>query len=212
MSNRLLIVEDESAIREMLGFALARAGYDYREAADAEEAYAMVTDELPLLILLDLLLPGQSGIEFARCLKRSEATRGIPIIILTALGDETDKLKGLEVGDDYMTKPFSPNELLARIKAILRRTTPHATDDPLEMDDLRLDPARHLVTIKDRIIGISPTEFRLLHFFMAHPERVYSRAQLLDRVWGNNVYIEERTVDVHIRRLRRAWKSKATTG
>jgi len=204
MATKLLIVEDESAIREMIGFALSRAGYAYQEAADAEQAEALVLQEPPLLILLDWMLPGQSGIDFARRLKKSEATRHVPIIILTARGEEADKVKGLEVGaDDYVTKPFSPNELLARIKAVLRRTTPQATDDALEIGGLHLDPASHLVTSAGHTVPIGPTEFRLLHFFMTHAERVYSRAQLLDLVWGSNVYVEERTVDVHIRRLRK---------
>ena len=205
MTQKLLIVEDESAVREMIGFTLSRAGYDYEEAADAEQAQILVTREVPLLILLDWMLPGLSGIEFARRLKKTESTRKVPIIILTARGEEEDKIKGLEVGaDDYVTKPFSPNELLARIKAVLRRTTPQATDDIIEANGLCLDPGSHLVYADDKTVILGPTEFRLLHFFMTHAERVYSRGQLLDLVWGSNVYVEERTVDVHILRLRKA--------
>jgi len=205
MPNKLLIVEDEPAVREMIGFALARAGYDYEEAGDAEQAYTLVTRELPTLILLDWMLPGQSGLELARRLRRSEHAAKVPIILLTARGEESDKIKGLEIGaDDYITKPFSPKELLARIKAVLRRTAPEATDDVLEAGDLRLDPASRLVSSSGITIDLGPTEFRLLHFFMSHAERVYSRSQLLDLVWGSNVYVEERTVDVHIRRLRKA--------
>lgn len=205
MPNKLLIIEDEAAIREMIGFALSRAGYAYSEAADAEQAHAMVTQDPPLLILLDWMLPGQSGIDFARRLRKTDHGSKIPIIILTARGEEEDKIKGLEVGaDDYITKPFSPNELLARIKAVLRRTAPQAIDDILEVNGLRLDPGSRTVMVDDVAVEMGPTEFRILHFFMTHPERVYSRAQLLDLVWGSNVYIEERTVDVHIRRLRKA--------
>lgn len=205
MSSKLLIVEDEPAVRDMLGFALSRAGYDYEEATDAEQAMAMVTHELPLLILLDWMLPGQSGIDFARRLKKTEFSRKVPIIILTARGEEEDKIKGLEVGaDDYITKPFSPNELLARIKAVLRRIAPQATDDIIEAAGLRVDPGSRLVYAGDEAVMLGPTEFRLLHFFMTHAERVYSRGQLLDLVWGSNVYVEERTVDVHILRLRKA--------
>lgn len=205
MPHKLLIVEDEPAVREMIGFALSRAGYDYEEAVDAEQAQEAVTRELPLLILLDWMLPGQSGIEFARRLKKTEFSRKVPIIILTARGEEEDKVKGLEVGaDDYVTKPFSPNELLARIKAVLRRTAPQATDDIIEAGGLRVDPASRHVYAGDDTVALGPTEFRLLHFFMTHVERVYSRSQLLDLVWGSNVYVEERTVDVHILRLRKA--------
>ncbi len=202
---RLLIVEDEPAIREMIGLALARAGHEYDEAADAEQAQTIVEAQCPLLILLDLMLPGLSGIDYARRLRKAEVTRHLPIIMLTAMGEPADKVKGLEVGaDDYITKPFSPNELLARIKAVLRRTAPQATDDVLEVNGLRLDPGSYIVSMGDSRIKLGPTEFRLLHFFMTHTERVYTRTQLLDLEWGSNVYVEERTVDVHIRRLRKA--------
>lgn len=205
MANHILIVEDEPAIREMIGLSLSRAGYQYREAADAEQAQAIITSELPVLILLDLLLPGVSGIDFARRLKQSDFARHVPIIMLTAMGEPEDKVKGLEIGaDDYIAKPFSPKELLARIKAVLRRTSPQTTDDIIEVDELRLDPGNRLVSLKGQRLAMGPTEFRLLHFFMTHADRVYSRGQLLDLVWGNNVYVEERTVDVHIRRLRKA--------
>ncbi len=207
MANTILIVDDEPAICEMIGFALARAGYDHSEAHNTEQAQAKITAEPPVLILLDWMLPGLSGIDFARRLKREEATRGIPIIMLTARGEEADKIKGLETGaDDYITKPFSPNELLARIRAVLRRTAPQATDDAIEIDNLHLDPISHRVSSRGHALEMGPTEFRLLHFFMTHAGRVYSRSQLLDLVWGRNVYIGERTVDVHIRRLRLALK------
>jgi two-component system phosphate regulon response regulator PhoB len=156
-------------------------------------------------VLLDWMLPGLSGVDFARRLKKEEATRQIPVIMLTARGDEMDKVKGFEVGaDDYVTKPFSPRELVARIKAVLRRAAPEVSDKPIEIGGLWLDPGSHRVTVGGESVDLGPTEFRMLHFFMSHPERVYSRSQLLDKVWGNDVYIEERTVDVHIRRLRKA--------
>jgi two-component system phosphate regulon response regulator PhoB len=204
MSGKILIVEDEAAIREMLRFALSRAGYETLEAADAEQAQQQILRAVPDLILLDWMLPKVSGIDYARQLKRSEYTQGIPIIILTACGEEEDKVRGLEVGaDDYVTKPFSPRELLARIKAVLRRSAPQATDETIELNGLELDPASHRVLARGERIEIGPTEFRLLHFFMTHPERVYSRRQLLDMIWGIDAYVEERTVDVHIRRLRK---------
>jgi two-component system phosphate regulon response regulator PhoB len=168
----------------------------------------MVRDALPDVILLDWMLPGTSGLAYARRLRGAERTRRIPIIMLTARAEERDKLEGLESGaDDYLTKPFSPKELLARIKAVLRRRAPELTDDAVEIAGLRLDPATHLVVGNGREIALGPTEFRLLHFFMTHPERVHSRTQLLDRVWGDHVFVEERTVDVHIRRLRQALES-----
>ncbi|MDO9372228.1 MAG: phosphate regulon transcriptional regulator PhoB [Gammaproteobacteria bacterium] len=204
MTNRILVVEDEAAISEMVGLALARAGYEYDIAHDAEQALALIAQQPPLLIVLDWMLPGLSGIDLARRVKREERTRAIPIIMLTARGEEADKVRGLEVGaDDYLTKPFSLSELLARIKAVLRRTAPQATDDVIEVEGLRLDPVSHVVTGHGRALAMGPTEFRLLHFFMSHAGRVYSRNQLLDLVWGSNVYVGERTVDVHIRRLRK---------
>ncbi|PWV62477.1 phosphate regulon transcriptional regulator PhoB [Plasticicumulans acidivorans] len=202
---RILVVEDEQPIREMVSFALGNAGYATAEAADARAAQAMIADRLPDLILLDWMLPGTSGIEFARRLKKDELTREVPIIMLTARAEEEDKIHGLESGaDDYVTKPFSPRELVARIKAVLRRGGPQAGEEALEANGLKLDPVSHRVTADDVDVDIGPTEYRLLEFFMSHPERVYSRSQLLDRVWGSNVYVEERTVDVHIRRLRKA--------
>ncbi|MCG2633815.1 MAG: phosphate regulon transcriptional regulator PhoB [Gammaproteobacteria bacterium] len=205
MSETILIVEDEPAICSMLEFALNNAGYDCRVAGDAAIAQQSILDDPPLLILLDWMLPGLSGIDFARRLKQDDFTRLTPIIMLTAKGEEADKVKGLESGaDDYLTKPFSPRELIARIKAVLRRTAPHATDETVNLGGLTLDPGRHRVNSPTGELRLGPTEFRLLHFFMTHPERAYSRSQLLDMVWGQNVYIEDRTVDVHIRRLREA--------
>ena len=203
-AKQILIVEDEQPIREMIGFALDSAGYVIREAADARQAQAAIAEQLPDLILLDWMLPGTSGIDYARRLKREDLTREIPVIILTARAEEEDKIHGLESGaDDYVTKPFSPRELIARIKAVMRRGGALGEDAVLEANGLQLDIAGHRVTANDQTLEIGPTEYRLLAFFMSHTERVYSRSQLLDRVWGSNVYVEERTVDVHIRRLRK---------
>ncbi len=205
MPGKILIVEDEAAIRQMVCLALAQSGYACLEAADAGEAQAQVLEQLPDLILLDWMLPGVSGVEYARRLRREKLTRGIPIIMLTARVEEEDKVRGLDAGaDDYITKPFSTRELLARIKALLRRSTPHAAEVALDVDGLQLDPATHRVMAGSIPITLGPTEFRLLQFFMSHPERVHSRERLLNDVWGDNVYVEERTVDVHIRRLRKA--------
>lgn len=201
----ILIVEDEQAIREMVQFSLSSVGFQLVEAADISEAQEAIAVRLPDLVLLDWMLPGMSGIDYARRLKRQELTREIPIIMLTARAEEEDKIRGLEIGaDDYITKPFSPRELTARIRAVLRRGTPGAGEEVLEVDGLRMDIASHRVTSSGQSLEISPTEYRLLEFFMSHPERVYTRSQLLDQVWGSNVYVEERTVDVHIRRLRQA--------
>ena len=201
----VLIVDDEAPIREMIAVALEMADYDYLEAADAREAHALIVDKQPDLILPDWMLPGTSGVELARRLKKEEATAEIPIIMLTAKVEEDNKIQGLEVGaDDYITKPFSPRELVARLKAVLRRTTPPGVETPIEVDGLTLDPVGHRVTTETGALNIGPTEYRLLQFFMTHQERVYTRSQLLDQVWGGNVYVEERTVDVHIRRLRKA--------
>ncbi|WP_144820650.1 phosphate regulon transcriptional regulator PhoB [Marinobacter piscensis] len=201
----VLIVDDEPAIREMITVALEMADYICIEAADAREAHALIVDRQPDIILLDWMLPGTSGIELARRLKKEETTAEIPIIMLTAKVEEDNKIRGLEVGaDDYITKPFSPRELIARLKAVLRRATPPGIDVPIEVDGLTLDPSSHRVTVNDSALNIGPTEYRLLQFFMTHQERVYTRSQLLDQVWGGNVYVEERTVDVHIRRLRKA--------
>ncbi|HEX6928731.1 MAG TPA: phosphate regulon transcriptional regulator PhoB [Gammaproteobacteria bacterium] len=201
----ILVVEDEDAIREMVAFSLKRAGFEVREAADCVAARLAITDHVPDLVLLDWMLPDISGIEFARSLKREDNTREIPIVMLTARGDEDDKVRGLDAGtDDYITKPFSSRELVARIRAVLRRAAPGRGDDLLEADGLVMNTSSHRVTANGTTVELGPTEFRLLRFFMGHPERVFSRGQLLDRVWGGNVYVEERTVDVHIRRLRKA--------
>jgi two-component system, OmpR family, phosphate regulon response regulator PhoB len=205
MPANILLVEDEPAIQELIAANLTRAGHTVMRAADAEIALRIVRDALPDLVLLDWMLPGISGIELARRLRADERTRAIPIIMLTARSDEQDKVSGLEIGaDDYITKPFSPRELVARIKAVLRRRAPQTTEDAVTLGGLRLDPATHRVSAGDTGINLGPTEFRLLHFLMTHAERVHSRAQLLDQVWGDHVFVEERTVDVHIRRLRSA--------
>jgi two-component system, OmpR family, phosphate regulon response regulator PhoB len=205
MQANILVVEDESAIQELIAINLEQAGQRASRAGSAEQAMEMIQLELPDLILLDWMLPGQSGIEFARRLRGESRTRKVPIIMLTARGEEEDKLRGLETGaDDYITKPFSVRELQARIKAVLRRRAPEITDDVIEYHGLKLDPASHRITGKGKDLQMGPTEFRLLHFFLTHAERVYSRTQLLDHVWGDHVFIEERTVDVHIRRLRAA--------
>ncbi|UXY16372.1 phosphate regulon transcriptional regulator PhoB [Chitiniphilus purpureus] len=205
MPANILLVEDEPAIQELIAFNLTQAGHHVMRADSVETAQHLVRNALPDLILLDWMLPGTSGIDFARRLRGEERTRQIPLIMLTARSDEQDKIAGLETGaDDYITKPFSPRELQARIKAVLRRRAPQATDDLVQVLGLQLDPATHRVTGNGQPIDLGPTEFRLLHFFMTHPERVHSRAQLLDQVWGDHVFVEERTVDVHIRRLRSA--------
>ena len=201
----ILIVEDEADIQELIAYNLEKAGHAAVRADDAEQALELVRAELPHLIVIDWMLPGMSGIELARWLKANKRTESIPLIMVTARGSEQDKLAGLEIGaDDYMTKPFSPRELNARVKAVLRRRAPQVTDDSVEVDGLRLDPVSHRVTTNGAALVLGPTEFRLLHFFMTHPDRVYSRTQLLDNVWGDHVFVEERTVDVHIRRLRKA--------
>ena len=205
MPATILLVEDEPAIQELIAANLMRAGHHVVRAGDAETAQRIVRDALPDLILLDWMLPGMSGVEFARRLRGEERTRTIPLIMLTARGEEQDKVMGLESGaDDYITKPFSPRELVARIKAVLRRRAPETTEDAVEIGGLRLDPATHRLAANGNPVNLGPTEFRLLHFLMTHPERVHSRAQLLDQVWGDHVFVEERTVDVHIRRLRSA--------
>jgi two-component system phosphate regulon response regulator PhoB len=204
-TKQILIVEDEKPIREMIAFGLRRAGFDVLEAEDCKAARARIADKRPDLLLVDWMLPDMSGLELTRSLKRDKETREVPVIMLTARADEQDKVSGLEGGaDDYVTKPFSPRELLARINAVLRRTLPNGTEERIEIEGLVLDGASHRVMAGDQTVVLGPTEFRLLSFFMTHPERVYSRNQLLDRVWGGNVYVEERTVDVHIRRLRKA--------
>ena len=205
MAATILVVEDEPAIQELIAYNLKQAGHQPLRADNAEQALTLVANALPDLVLLDWMLPGLSGIEFARRLRADKRTRAIPIIMLTARSDEQDKLQGLEAGaDDYITKPFSPRELNARIKAVLRRRAPEMTDDMVQLGGLKLDPASHRVTGNGEPVDLGPTEFRLLHFLMTHAERVHSRTQLLDQVWGDHVFVEERTVDVHIRRLRKA--------
>lgn len=203
--SRVLVVEDESAIAELISLNLRHAGYEVTLAASAEQAQAAVDGVLPDLVLLDWMLPGQSGLALARRWRGDARTRELPIIMLTARADETDKVAGLDAGaDDYLAKPFSTNELMARIRAVLRRKAPEALDSAVELSGLRLDPGTRRVSRGDVELKLGPTEFRLLHFLMTHPERVHSRAQLLDRVWGDHVFIEERTVDVHVKRLREA--------
>jgi len=202
---RILLVEDEPAIQELIVCNLELAGHEAVRADSAERALESVRGSLPDLVLLDWMLPGMSGIDFARRLRAERRTRDVPIIFLTARSEERDKLAGLDLGaDDYVTKPFSPRELLARVKAVLRRRAPQSTDDAVEIEGLTLDPGSHRVSGNGVHLDLGPTEFRLLHFLMTHSERVHSRAQLLDRVWGDHVFVEERTVDVHIRRLRQA--------
>ena len=200
----ILVVDDDPAIREMIKLALTRGGYEVQEAGNTLDARQTIARQIPDLILLDWMLPGQSGFEFARALQRDSAHRQIPVIMLTARGQEEDKVAALETGaDDYVAKPFSVSELLARIKAVLRRTLRDSDGEILETGTLRLDPTTHRVSINNTSLELAPMEFQLLQFFMAHPERVYNRQQLIDRVWGTSVWVEERTVDVHIRRLRK---------
>ena len=200
----ILVVEDEEAIREMLMIVLQQSGFEVMAAADAKEAQRVLEQNKTDLILLDWMLPGISGVEWARRLKKESLYRDVPIILLTARGEEEDKVRGLEIGaDDYMTKPFSPKELVARIKAVLRRTGKINDLGQIVLSDLVLDTEQHRLSIGIEQLDVSPTEFRLMQFFMTHPDKVYSRSQLLDHVWGSNIYIEERTVDVHIRRLRK---------
>ena len=205
---KILIVDDEPAIRDMIGITLDLAGFKSAAAETAQQAYVDIVDNRPDLILLDWMLPGGSGIELARRLKRDELTADLPIIMLTAKTSEDNKVQGLDVGvDDYVTKPFSPRELVARIRAVLRRTTGNQQDKVLRVFDLQLDPSSHRITIEDKPVDMGPTEFKLLRFFMTHQEKVFSRDHIQDQVWGSNVYLEERTVDVHIRRLRKALSS-----
>ena len=201
----VLVVEDEPQVQELVAVNLEHAGYDVRRAGSVEEAERCIRAELPDVVVLDWMLPGESGLAYARRLRSDGRTRDLPILMLTARTLEQDKLSGLEAGaDDYLTKPFSPKELAARIKAVLRRRAPQRSGDAVEIAGLRLDPASHRVSAGETRLALSPAEFRLLHFLMTHPGRVYSRTQLLDQVWGDHIYIEERTVDVHIRRLRKA--------
>jgi two-component system, OmpR family, phosphate regulon response regulator PhoB len=204
-ASKILVVEDEQPIREMIAFGLKRAGFEVTAAPDCRAARAALADQRPDLMLVDWMLPDSTGLELTRSLKRDRDTRELPIIMLTARAEESDKIAGLDGGaDDYITKPFSPRELLSRINALLRRTIAQPGDEPLVVGPLLLDRGAHRVRVADRDVTLGPTEYRLLEFFMNHAERVYNRAQLLDRVWGGNVYVEERTVDVHIRRLRKA--------
>ncbi|HVV96567.1 MAG TPA: phosphate regulon transcriptional regulator PhoB [Rhodanobacteraceae bacterium] len=204
MQKHILIVEDETAIRDMVAFALRKAGMEAMHAMDARAAQAAIGERVPDLILLDWMLPGMSGLDLARRLRKDDLTREVPIIMLTARGEETDRVSGLDAGvDDYVVKPFSTRELLARIRAVMRRTHGEDAEGIVELGGLRIDSAAHRVFAGEQPVQIGPTEYRLLHFFMTHPERVYTRSQLLDHVWGGGVYVEERTVDVHIRRLRK---------
>jgi two-component system, OmpR family, phosphate regulon response regulator PhoB len=204
-AKQILVVEDERPIREMIAFGLRRAGFEVREAADARSGRAEVANKLPDLLLVDWMLPDTSGLEFTRALKRDRETRELPVIMLTARAEEGDKVAGLEGGaDDYITKPFSPRELLARINAVLRRAMPAEGAERIDIEGLVLDQSSQRVSAGERTVALGPTEYRMLAFFMTHAERVYTREQLLDRVWGGNVYVEERTIDVHIRRLRKA--------
>jgi len=207
---RVLVVDDEDSILKVVDYALSQAGYEVHTARDGNGAEFMCSQINPDLVILDVMLPGKSGLDIAKDLR---ASSDVPIIMLSARGDEVDRVLGLEFGaDDYVTKPFSPRELKARIKAVLRRRAPEAAQEPLEVGPLKLDPATHRVTVDGRPVTVGPTEFRLLRFFLARPERVHSRTQLLDQVWGDQVYIEERTVDVHIRRLRLALEPVGLAG
>ena len=203
--NRILIIDDEPAIREMVAMALELADFEVLEAENAQQGHEIIVDERPDLVLLDWMLPAVSGIELARRLKKDDATNEIPIIMLTAKNDEDNKIQGLDVGaDDYITKPFSTRELISRIKAVLRRMNSTVAEKAIDVEGLCLDPVSHRISANDHPIDMGPTEYRLLEFFMTHQERAYSRTQLLDQVWGANVYVEDRTIDVHIRRLRKA--------
>ncbi|MFL2559962.1 MAG: phosphate regulon transcriptional regulator PhoB [Gammaproteobacteria bacterium] len=211
MAAKILIIEDELAVREMLSFTLKSTGFNTLEAGDSESALDLIRKHNIDLILLDWMLPGKAGIEISRLLRASSETKSIPIIMLTAKSEESDKILGLESGaDDYITKPFSPKELVARIKALLRRSAPETDMEIVNYGNITLNPMTHKVKDGDENINLGPTEFKLLHFFMTHPDRVYSRAQLLDLVWGRNIYVEERTVDVHILRLRQSFNSDAS--
>jgi len=210
MTHRILVVEDEPSIAELIAINLTHAGFEVEKVMQTDLALALMKDRLPSLLILDWMLPGKSGVQFAKELRAQERTRGLPILMLTAKSEEADKVLGLDSGaDDYVTKPFSPKELVARVKALLRRQSPMEDTGPLSIGPIKLDPSSHRVLavwpeLEPKPIALGPTEYRLLQFFMANPERVHSRASFLDNVWGNEVYIEERTVDVHIKRLRAA--------
>ena len=211
MAAKILIIEDEKAVREMLCFTLKNDGFEILEAEDSNSALDVLKENEINLILLDWMLPGKQGIEISRLIRSSSEIRDIPIIMLTAKSDESDKVLGLESGaDDYVTKPFSPKELVARIKALLRRTAPQKDMEVVKYGNITLNPVTHKVTDGENNVNLGPTEFKLLHFFMTHPERVFSRSQLLDLVWGRNIYVEERTVDVHILRLRKSFVSNSS--
>ena len=211
MAAKILIIEDEKAVREMLCFTLKNNGFEILEAEDSNSALDALKENEINLILLDWMLPGKQGIEISRLIRSSSEIKDIPIIMLTAKSDESDKVLGLESGaDDYVTKPFSPKELVARIKALLRRTAPQKDMEVVKYGNITLNPMTHKVTDGDSNVELGPTEFKLLHFFMTHPERVFSRSQLLDLVWGRNIYVEERTVDVHILRLRKSFISDSS--
>ncbi|MBA4284701.1 MAG: phosphate regulon transcriptional regulatory protein PhoB [Xanthomonadaceae bacterium] len=204
-NKKILVIEDEASIRDMLRFALERVDFLVSVAADAPSARLRIAESRPDLILLDWMMPGMSGVDYARELKAAPQTRDIPLIMVTARAEEEDKIRGLNIGcDDYVSKPFSFPELIARIQAVLRRSMPGGEEERLAVAGLQVDAASQRVTAKGEPVRLGPTEYRLLHFFISHPERVYTREQVLDRVWGQNVYVEERTVDVHIRRLRKA--------
>jgi two-component system phosphate regulon response regulator PhoB len=209
-ARKILVVEDEAPIRQMIAFNLSRAGFEVAEAEDCSQARRRIADSRPDLVLVDWMLPDSSGLELTRTLRRDEASREVPIIMLTARAEERDKVLGLDGGaDDYITKPFSPRELLSRINALLRRAAPPA-DEELVAGELRLDPVSHRVHVGESEVSVGPTEYRLLKFLMENRDRVYTRAQLLDFVWGQNVYVEERTVDVHVRRLRKVLEPSGT--
>jgi two-component system phosphate regulon response regulator PhoB len=210
---QILVVEDEKPIRDMITFGLKRAGFEVLEAEDVSTARATIADHRPDLLLVDWMLPDQSGLDLTRAIRRSKETEDLPVIMLTARAGEQDKVSGLEVGaDDYLTKPFSTRELVARIHAVLRRSTPGGEGGTIEAGGLAMDTLGHRVTAQGAAVALGPTEYRLLQFFMEHPERVYTRGQLLDRIWGGAVYIEERTVDVHVRRLRKALEPSGLDG
>ena len=206
MAANILIVEDESSILELIALNLHQAGFNPIRAISAEYANNIVKETIPDLIVLDWMLPGMNGVEFAKRLRANSATKLIPIIMLTAKSDEDNKIEGLNVGDDYLTKPFSPRELVARIKALIRRRSPELVNNPIIIEGLVLDPSSHKVQINNRSISIGPTEFKILHLFMKNIDRVYSRNQILDKIWGNKSEIDDRTVDVHIKRLRESLK------
>lgn len=212
IAKKILIVEDEIAIREMIRTSLEMAGFECLEAGDAQDAHIQLVDNKPDLVLLDWMLPGNSGLELIRRMKRDTSIADVPVIMLTARTDEDNKIQGLNSGaDDYVTKPFSVRELIARIKALLRRSASSSDNNHFRMQGLQLDDKSHRVYIDDEAIDIGPTEYKLLRFFMANEDRAFSRSQILDNVWGGNVYIEERTVDVHIRRLRNALRRAGTS-